>query len=112
MGKGADQPEVRHRKWSAEELMELGDLLRREISIQEIARLLRRNLDDVENKVVEEGERAVSWFVRALSLRMPEAARSARVCRGAAGDRRRDGAGNLKPQDRVPTLTPVRWRSA
>ena len=28
------------------------------------------------------------------------------VCRGAAGDRRRDGAGNLKPQDRVPTLTP------
>jgi hypothetical protein len=37
MGKGADQPEVRRRKWSAEELMELGDLLRREISIQEIA---------------------------------------------------------------------------
>ena len=78
MGKGADQPEVRRRKWSAEELMELGDLLLREISIQEIARLLGRDLDDVENKVVEEGERAVSWFVRALSLRMPEAARSAR----------------------------------
>ena len=29
------------------------------------------------------------------------------VCRGIAGDRRRDGVGNLKPQDRVPTLTPV-----
>jgi hypothetical protein len=66
MGKGADQPEVRRRKWSAEELTELGDLLLREISIQEIARLLGRDLGDVENKVVEEGERAVSWFVTGI----------------------------------------------
>jgi hypothetical protein len=56
MGKGADQPEGnRPRKWSADELTELGDLLLCEISMQEIARLLGRELDDLENKVVEIG---------------------------------------------------------
>ena len=67
MGKSADQPEGKRRsKWSADELTELGDLLLREISIQEIARLLGRDLNDVENKVVEEGERAVNWLVRGI----------------------------------------------
>jgi len=56
MGKGADQPEGnRPRKWSADELTELGDLLLCEISMQEIARLLGRELDDLENKAVEIG---------------------------------------------------------
>ena len=56
MGEGADQPEGnRHGKWSPDELTELGDLLLCEIPIQEIARLLGRDLDDVENKVVEIG---------------------------------------------------------
>ena len=56
MSKGADQPkENRRGKWSAGELTELGDLLLCEIPIQEIARLLGRDLDDVENKVVEIG---------------------------------------------------------
>jgi hypothetical protein len=51
MGKSADQPEEkRHTKWSADELTHLGDLLLYEIPIQEIARLLGRELDDVENK--------------------------------------------------------------
>jgi hypothetical protein len=67
MGKGADQPEgKKRRKWSADELMELGDLLLREISIQEIAQLLGRDPNDVEKTVVEEGERAVSWFVTGI----------------------------------------------
>jgi hypothetical protein len=56
MGEGADQPGGKRRgKWSADELTELGDLLLCEIPIQEIARLLGRDLDDVENKVVEIG---------------------------------------------------------
>jgi hypothetical protein len=56
MGKSADQPEgKRRRKWSADELTELGDLLLREVSLQEIARLLGRDPDDVEDKVVEIG---------------------------------------------------------
>ena len=42
--------------------MELGDLLFREISLEEIARLLGRELDDVKNKVVEDGERAIESF--------------------------------------------------
>jgi hypothetical protein len=63
MGKGADQPEgKKRRKWSADELMELGDLLLREISIQEIAQLLGRDPNDVEKTVVEEGERAIESF--------------------------------------------------
>jgi hypothetical protein len=63
MDKGAEQPEGnRRRKWSADELTELGDLLLREISIQEIARLLERDLGDVENTVVKEGERAIESF--------------------------------------------------
>ena len=63
MGKGADQPEGnRPRKWSADELTELGDLLLREISIQEIARLLGREFDDVENTVFEAGESAIESF--------------------------------------------------
>ena len=63
MDKGADQPEgKRRRKWSADELTELGDLLLREISIQEIARLLGREFDDVENTVVAKGERAIESF--------------------------------------------------
>ena len=60
MGRGADQPKGNRRgKWSPDELMELGDLLFREISTEEIARLLGRELDDVKNKVVEDGERAI-----------------------------------------------------
>jgi hypothetical protein len=56
MDKGADQPEgKRRRKWSADELTELGDLLLCEVSLQEIARLLGRDPDDVEDKVVEIG---------------------------------------------------------
>ena len=56
MGESADQPEPkRRRKWSADELTELGDLLLREVSLQEIARLLGRDPDDVEDKVVEIG---------------------------------------------------------
>jgi hypothetical protein len=63
MGESADQPEgKRRRKWSADELTELGDLLLREISIQEIARLLGREFDDVENTVFEEGESAIESF--------------------------------------------------
>ena len=56
MSEGADQPEGKRRgKWSVDELTELGDLLFREISIQEIVRILGRDLDDVENTVFEEG---------------------------------------------------------
>jgi hypothetical protein len=56
MDNGADQPErKRRREWSADELTELGDLLLCEVSLQEIARLLGRNPDDVEDKVVEIG---------------------------------------------------------
>jgi hypothetical protein len=63
MGKTADQPEgKRRREWSADELTELGDLLLREILIQEIARLLGREFDDVENTVFEEGESATESF--------------------------------------------------
>ena len=63
MGRGADQPEGNRRgKWSPDELIELGDLLLHEISMEEIARLLGRELDDVKNKVVEDGERAVESF--------------------------------------------------
>jgi hypothetical protein len=84
MDKGADQPEgKRRRKWSADELAELGDLLLREISIQEIARLLGRDLDDVENKVVEKGERAIESFDRAE--------RDAHTDRRRAGKRRFPG---------------------
>jgi hypothetical protein len=63
MSKGADQPEGNRRgKWSSDELMELGDLLFREISLEEIARLLGRELDDVKNKVIEDGELAIESF--------------------------------------------------
>ena len=63
MGESADQPEgKRRRKWSADELTELGDLLLREISIQEIARLLGREFDDVENTVFVAGESAIQSF--------------------------------------------------
>ena len=56
MDNGADQSEgKRRREWSADELTELGDLLLCEVSLQEIARLLARNPDDVEDKVVEIG---------------------------------------------------------
>ncbi len=43
------------REWSDAELSELEDLLLCEVSIKEIARLLRRDHNDVENKVVEIG---------------------------------------------------------
>jgi hypothetical protein len=63
MGRGADQPEGNRRgKWSADELTELGDLLLCEVSLQEIARLLGREFDDVQNAVFEEGESALTSF--------------------------------------------------
>jgi hypothetical protein len=63
MGESTDLPEgKRRRKWSGDELTELGDLLLREISIQEIARLLGREFDDVENTVFEAGESAIESF--------------------------------------------------
>jgi hypothetical protein len=43
------------REWSDTELSELEDLLMCEVSIKEIARLLQRDHDDVQNKVVEIG---------------------------------------------------------
>jgi hypothetical protein len=43
------------REWSSAELTELGDLLLCEIPIQEIARLLERDHDDVQDKVAEVG---------------------------------------------------------
>lgn len=43
------------REWSDAELSELEDLLLCEVSIKEIARLLYRDHEDVENKVVEIG---------------------------------------------------------
>jgi hypothetical protein len=56
MGKSADQPQgTGRREWSADELTELSDLLLCEIPIQEIARLMGRDPDDVEDKVVEIG---------------------------------------------------------
>jgi hypothetical protein len=59
MGRGVEN---RRGKWSPDELMELGDLLFREISMEEIARLLGRELDDVKNKVIEDGELAIESF--------------------------------------------------
>jgi hypothetical protein len=53
---GADgEPPAVKREWSDPELNELGDMLVRGLSIEEIARLLRRDHDDVQNKVVEIG---------------------------------------------------------
>jgi hypothetical protein len=43
------------KKWSDAELIELGDMLVRGLSIEEIARLLRRDHGDVQDKVVEVG---------------------------------------------------------
>ena len=43
------------REWSDTDLSELEDLLMCEVSIKEIARLLQRDHDDVQNKVVEIG---------------------------------------------------------
>ena len=42
-------------EWSDEELNELGDMLVRGVPMQEIARRLRRDYWDVQNKVVEIG---------------------------------------------------------
>jgi hypothetical protein len=53
-GADAEPPAVK-REWSDAELNELGDMLVRGLSIEEIARLLRRDHDDVQNKVVEIG---------------------------------------------------------
>jgi hypothetical protein len=50
-----DEPPAVKREWSDAELNELGDMLVRGLSIEEIARLLRRDHDDVQNKVVEIG---------------------------------------------------------
>jgi hypothetical protein len=43
------------REWSNAELTELGDLLLCQIPLEEIARLLERDYDDVQDKVVEIG---------------------------------------------------------
>jgi hypothetical protein len=48
------------REWSDAELRELGDMLVRGLSIEEIARLLRRDHREVEDKVVKIG-RACRW---------------------------------------------------
>jgi len=62
MGESADQPEGRRRrKWPADELRELGDLLLCEVSLREIARLLGRDLDDVENKVDRASVPLIGW---------------------------------------------------
>ena len=51
-----DQPAVNTgREWSDAELFELGNMLMRGLSIEEIARLLRRDRSDVQDKVVEVG---------------------------------------------------------
>jgi hypothetical protein len=42
-------------KWSEAELKELGDMLLRGLSLQEIARLLRRDHGEVRDKVAEVG---------------------------------------------------------
>ena len=44
-----DEPPAVKREWSDAELNELGDMLVRGLSIEEIARLLRRDHDDVQN---------------------------------------------------------------
>ena len=44
------------RVWSDAELNELGDMLVRGLSIEEIARLLRRDHGEVRDKVVEVGQ--------------------------------------------------------
>ena len=51
----AATPVSSDREWSDAELSELEDLLMCEISIKEIARLLQRDHDDVQNEVVEIG---------------------------------------------------------
>ena len=51
-----DEPPAVKREWSDAELNELGNMLVRGLSIEEIARLLRRDHDDVQNKVVEIGQ--------------------------------------------------------
>jgi hypothetical protein len=52
----ADEPAATTRgEWSDAELHELGDMLVRGLSIEEIARGLRRDHGDVQNKVVEIG---------------------------------------------------------
>jgi hypothetical protein len=53
---GADRSEAdAGREWSDADIKELGDMLLRGLSIQEIARLLRRDQHDVRDKVVEVG---------------------------------------------------------
>jgi len=55
-GPGDDQPAVNtHREWSDAELTELGNMLIRGLSMEEIARRLRRDNNDVRDKVVEVG---------------------------------------------------------
>ena len=49
------QPANRRREWSEGELNELGDMLVRGLSIEEIARSLRRDQGEVRDKVVEIG---------------------------------------------------------
>jgi hypothetical protein len=60
-----DTPDQRagnsRRGWSDDELTELGDLLMCEISIQEIARLLGRDHDDVREKVLDEIRQACGF---------------------------------------------------
>jgi hypothetical protein len=53
----ADEPAAvnTRREWSDGELNELGDMLVRGVPMEEIARLLRRDHGDVQNKVVEIG---------------------------------------------------------
>jgi hypothetical protein len=48
------------REWSDAELTELGNMLVRGLSMEEIARLLRRDHGDVQDKVVEVGWPAVN----------------------------------------------------
>jgi hypothetical protein len=43
------------REWSGAELTELGNMLVRGLSMEEVARLLRRDHGDVQDKVVEVG---------------------------------------------------------
>ena len=51
-----DRPaESTAKEWSDVELIELGNMLIRGLSIEEIARLLRRDHGDVQDKVVEVG---------------------------------------------------------
>jgi hypothetical protein len=55
------------KEWSDAELSELGDMLVRELSMQEIARVLRRDLREIHDKVVEIGRAwRYGWIYRQL----------------------------------------------